>query len=627
MDDPTQPFQPGDAGRPTAPPGYEILGELGRGGMGVVYKVRHVALDRVVALKVILAGAHATPADRQRFLAEAQAVARLRHPNVVQVYEVGEHAGLPYFTLEYVPGGSLGRHAAEPLLPRAVAELVERIARGVAAAHAAGIVHRDLKPDNVLLEADGTPKVCDFGLAKLTGSGDLSVSGVVYGTPSYMAPEQAAGDGKRAGPAADVWALGAILYRLLTGRPPFRGATAWETIKQVMDAPVVPPTKLLSVVPAGLEAVCLKCLRKEPGERYESAVALADDLGRWLRGEPVAAKPQAAWWRRRWVLRVQLVAVAGLAVVVTTWTAFNAGRPGDPLAPAELPPTPAAAVEPKAVPMSPTLPGAVVPKAAPPRQGEIRFDESGWPTPHTGPLPPLFDAVSDRSSGVLVLRPKVLFGGPMKWTSSRPSARALRKLESGKAAFDVFAAERIVVSVPTNDPDHWVAVGDSGSDFTQVFGAELNALADFRARRAAKRTVAGLSAELLTGVRYADFAADDALLAMAVDSQQVLPGGDTPGSNRINWVAMTVKPAADQLTAEVLVESMTRPDALDFTGLVLGGKIPSAVPPLRVLTDRLTAGEPTARRTETGFQLKYRATLPWSDFLQVMDDLLPRVLP
>jgi serine/threonine-protein kinase len=318
----------------SSPPGYEIIAELGRGGMGVVYKARQVRLNRVVALKMVLSGAHAAPEEHVRFLAEAEAIAAVEHPGIVQVHDFGTHDGLPFFSLEFCPGGSLaGKLAGTPMPPRESAQIIERVARAVQAAHQRGIVHRDLKPANVLLAEDGSPKVSDFGLAKRvdTGAG-LTATGAVMGTPSYMAPEQAQGH-KDLGPAADVYALGAILYDCLTGRPPFLAATVFDTLLQVVHDEPLPPRRLNPAMPADLETVCLKCLHKEPARRYSSAGELADDLHRWLAGEPITARPvgvlERGWrWCRRnpWVASLAAAVVLSLCagVAVSTWFAVAA---------------------------------------------------------------------------------------------------------------------------------------------------------------------------------------------------------------------------------------------------------------------------------------------------------------
>jgi tetratricopeptide (TPR) repeat protein/tRNA A-37 threonylcarbamoyl transferase component Bud32 len=321
--------QDGLPGQPPTPPApfagigdYEVVGELGRGGMGVVYKARQVSLNRLVALKMVLAGEHARPEDLARFLAEGQVVARLQHPHVVQIYEVGEHAGRPFFALEYLEGGSLqDKLRGAPLPAREAAQLAEVLARAMQAAHARGVIHRDLKPANVLLDQDGRPKITDFGLAKrVEGGGGLTQSGAILGTPSYMAPEQAAGQGKAVGPAADVYALGAVLYECLTGRPPFKAATALDTLLQVLREEPVSPRRLQPPVPPDLETICLTCLRKEPARRYASALALADDLKRFLSGEPIRARPSTLWekarkWTRRKPAAAALIAVSGLALL------------------------------------------------------------------------------------------------------------------------------------------------------------------------------------------------------------------------------------------------------------------------------------------------------------------------
>ena len=278
---------------PVAPTGYEIISELGRGGMGVVYKARQLRLQRIVALKMILGRGFSSGELRERFLIEAEAIARLQHPNIVQIYENGETADNHWFSLEYCSGGSLDQRLAKGALPaREAAELVEKLARGMAAAHLKGIVHRDLKPANVLLTEDGTPKITDFGLAKkLDDLGGSTNADVIVGTPSYMAPEQACGESILAGPATDVYSLGAILYECLTGRPPFRAANAIRTLELVRKHEPVPPHQLAPQTPTELEAICLKCLQKVPTRRYASARDLADDLHHYLHGHPLQTTP------------------------------------------------------------------------------------------------------------------------------------------------------------------------------------------------------------------------------------------------------------------------------------------------------------------------------------------------
>jgi serine/threonine-protein kinase len=320
-----------------APPGYEILDELGRGGMGVVYRARQTKLNRIVALKMILAGGHADAAHRDRFQAEAQAIARLQHPNIVQIHEVGEHDGLPYFSLEFCPGGSLAQKlAGTPLPPKQAAGMVETISRAMHAAHLKGILHRDLKPANVLLaplpiEGEGltrglgTPKVTDFGLAKQLDEAAHTASGAVVGTPSYMAPEQAAGKSKELGPACDIYALGAVLYECLTGRPPFRAATPLDTIMQVISDEPVPPRRLNPQVPRDLETICLKCLHKQPARRFATAQALAEDLRRFAAGEPITARPVGRGERvLKWVRRNPGAAATAAALLVSV-AALTAG--------------------------------------------------------------------------------------------------------------------------------------------------------------------------------------------------------------------------------------------------------------------------------------------------------------
>ena len=291
--------------------GYRIMGELGRGGMGLVYKALDPKLNRVVALKMVLAGDHAGPEDHERFQREARAIAQLQHPHIVQIFEVGEENGLPFFVLEFIRGGSLDRQVdGKPRNPRQAADLVETLALAMQSAHEQGIIHRDLKPANVLMAPGRTPKITDFGLAKqLEDSQGQTATGAVIGTPSYMAPEQASGDSQEIGPAADIYALGAILYTLITGRPPFQGETAFDTIMQVIEQEALPPTRLQSKIPRDLETICLKCLLKDPERRYETAQALADDLRRFLEHRPIVARP-IGWVERgvKWVRRKPAIA-------------------------------------------------------------------------------------------------------------------------------------------------------------------------------------------------------------------------------------------------------------------------------------------------------------------------------
>jgi thiol-disulfide isomerase/thioredoxin len=308
-------------------PGYVVLEELGRGSMGVVYKARHVALGRLCALKMVLSGGNASETELARFKTEREALARLQHPHIVGIYEVGQHQGQPFFSLELCPGGSLDRKVrGTPLVPAEAAQLVKALAEAMHAAHSAGVVHRDLKPGNVLLTVNGTPKVTDFGLARKLDDVGQTQTGAILGTPSYMAPEQAEGK-KAVGPPADVYALGAILYDCLTGRPPFKAATTYDTILQVLNEEPVAPTLLSPKVPRDLETIALKCLRKEPDKRYASAQELADDLRRFLDGEPIRARrvgrvERAVKWARRSPTKAALLAVtvlAGLTLSVGGW--------------------------------------------------------------------------------------------------------------------------------------------------------------------------------------------------------------------------------------------------------------------------------------------------------------------
>jgi serine/threonine-protein kinase len=274
----------------------EFLERIGEGAMGVVYRGRQPALNRIVALKMLHPAARSDPKLLARFRTEIQAVARLSHPNFVQIYEIGERESLPYFVMEHVGGGSLERKLGGGPLPwRHAAQLIETLARAMDFAHAQGIVHRDLKPANILLTLDGQPKITDFGLAKIISAQDtgLSRAGGIVGTPTYMAPEQA--DGGATGPSSDLYSLGATLYELLTGYPPFRGATVYGTLLQVMHQDPIPPGRLRPKLPRDLETICLKCLEKDPQRRYASCEALAADLHAFLSGEPIQARPARGW--------------------------------------------------------------------------------------------------------------------------------------------------------------------------------------------------------------------------------------------------------------------------------------------------------------------------------------------
>jgi formylglycine-generating enzyme required for sulfatase activity len=319
---------PGESREYPHVPGYEILGTLGRGGMGVVYRARQLKANRLVALKMIRAVEHASPTERLRFQIETEAVARLQHPHIVQLYEAGEVRGQPYFSLEFCDGGTLTEQLQKkPPSPREAAELIEALARAMHYAHLRGVVHRDLKPGNVLLAgAERIPKITDFGLAKRIDAEarDVSKSGAIMGTASYMAPEQAAGKVRDTGPAADVYALGALLYECLTGGPPFEGPQHVVLVSVLNDEPA-PPSLQAPKVPRDLETICLKCLSKEPARRYASAEELANDLHRFLAGEPVQARPagrleRAVKWTKRRpalaaLLGVTLSALVALAVL------------------------------------------------------------------------------------------------------------------------------------------------------------------------------------------------------------------------------------------------------------------------------------------------------------------------
>jgi serine/threonine protein kinase len=320
-----------------APPGYEVLAELDRGGMGVVYKARQLGLDRLVALKMILAGPQARPQDLTRFNTEARAVARLQHPNIVQIHDIGTTDGHAYLVLEYLEGGDLDATLrGKPLPPEQAAALVETLARAVHHAHLNGIIHRDIKPSNVLLTSRRTlpdgrlelfvPKLADFGLARLIGDGvRLTRTGVVIGTPAYMAPEQASGQNKLIGPATDIHGLGTLLYQLLTGGPPFEGSTDFETADQVLSKIPEPPSKRMPGVPPALDAICARCLEKQPSDRYLSAEHLADELKRFLAGVPVMAPPPPPPGRVTHQLQASAASAASPDISRRLWLAAIGG--------------------------------------------------------------------------------------------------------------------------------------------------------------------------------------------------------------------------------------------------------------------------------------------------------------
>ena len=329
---------------------YVLTAEIARGGMGVVYRATQTSLKRPVALKMILAGQLASAADVQRFQREAEAAARLDHPQIVPIYEVGEHAGTHYFSMKLVDGGNLTQRLPQLVGDsRAVAELIATLAEAIHHAHQRGILHRDLKPRNILLDAAGVPQITDFGLAKqVDASGELTQSGAIVGTAGYMAPEQARGE-RTITTAVDVYSLGAILYELLTGRPPFRGATPAETILRVRADEPVRPTAIRPDVDRDLETVCLKCLEKDPLRRYPSAAALAEDVRRWLAGLPITARPAGPAERLwRWCRRNPVLAVGGVLVLalsgVFSWSLWDENcetraalaREGQALAQAQL---------------------------------------------------------------------------------------------------------------------------------------------------------------------------------------------------------------------------------------------------------------------------------------------------
>ncbi len=303
-------------------PGYEIIHEIGRGGMGVVYQAKQLNLNRMVALKMVLAKGEQAEEALSRFHREAAAVAKLHHPNIVQIYNIDEYNGLPFFSLEFVDGGDLAKRLRERALSiQETAAMVEAIARAVHAAHEKGILHRDLKPGNILLTKQGQPKIADFGLARhMEDSNRQTATGMILGTPSYMSPEQAAGKKNEIGPATDIYSVGAILYEMLTGRPPFEGLTPMDTLMQVMSDPPRPPREFNPAIPRDLENICLRCLKKNQAERYPTAKALAEDLHRFQTGKEVQAKTEGIWSllgprEQKW-LRRAVLALGGLYLLI-----------------------------------------------------------------------------------------------------------------------------------------------------------------------------------------------------------------------------------------------------------------------------------------------------------------------
>jgi WD40 repeat protein/predicted Ser/Thr protein kinase len=311
---------------------YELIEEIARGGMGIVYRARQLSLNRVVAVKVLLHGPFSSPEFIRRFRNEAEAIAALRHPNLVAIYEIGEHAGTQFLAMEFIEGRSLAEWTREqPLAARRAAGYLEAVARAVQHAHERGVLHRDLKPSNILIDCFDQPRVMDFGLAKVShAEAELTVPGQVLGSPGYIPPEQAAGRGAQVAAPADVYSLGAVLYHLVTGRPPFQGETLHEILRQVQESEPVPPRRLNPSVPLDLQTICLKCLQKDPARRYGTARELAEELARFLAGRPIQARPVSVfeiawlWCRRRpalalMTLALHLALALGLAGILFEW--------------------------------------------------------------------------------------------------------------------------------------------------------------------------------------------------------------------------------------------------------------------------------------------------------------------
>jgi len=318
---------------------YELIGQLGRGGMGVVFKARQTDLDRIVALKMILSSHLASQDQVARFQAEARTAAQLRDPHIVAIHEVGEHGGQHYFAMQYIDGENLARRLRRgPMPPENAARLVMVVGRAVHSLHRQGMIHRDLKPSNILIDQAGTPFVSDFGLAKVLGAeGQMTHSGTVVGTPSYMSPEQAANRVDQIGPASDVYSLGAILFEALIGRPAYSGESPVETLVQVLEGEPPRPRRLDPKVPRALARICLNCLEKNPNDRSPTAAALAEDLHHFLRGEPIEAGRDGFWHRlRRWVRREPALASRlGTMALCGAIVQGNRYLIGDPIAPSQ----------------------------------------------------------------------------------------------------------------------------------------------------------------------------------------------------------------------------------------------------------------------------------------------------
>jgi serine/threonine protein kinase/photosystem II stability/assembly factor-like uncharacterized protein len=441
--------------------GFEVLDELGHGGMGVVFKAKQLSLKRIVALKMLLAGAFPGAHALARFRTEAEAIARLQHANIVHVYDVGEQEGFPYIAMEFVDGGSLGQQLARQLPPpRQAVELLLPLVRAMHHAHQKGIVHRDLKPANVLLTADGTPKITDFGLAKqLDDQAGQTQSGTIMGTPAYMAPEQAQGKIKEIGPATDVYALGAILYEMLTGAPPFQAETTLDVLVKVASENPTSPTSRRPGVPIDLETICLKCLEKAPARRYASALELADDLARFLDGKPILARQEVPTAPpapgRRWLPAVGIgIALAAVAGVVW-WLAGPPGQPkplnGTDSIPAAVPASPGESVAQRPVPNDAKALWEILPTAS---AGE-KFERIAFPTRKIGYVASrtaIHKTTDGGKSWSRILEGKLDRIAFLQFASDRKGwfgGDVLRATKDGGKTFST-------VTLPGDDPVRWV---------------------------------------------------------------------------------------------------------------------------------------------------------------------------